>query len=389
MKIKSQDFLKKENNILVLNIILREGPISRADIARLTDMSPTSASRIVASLCDSGLIKEISIIDKDIGRKGNYYVPNENAVLSFGVEIDKELIRIGLMDFVGKFILQKTYSHDNSDPQETIGFIAEEIKRIIQVNALDPSCIAGICVGLPGVIEHTSGHVELSAQLKWKGVKLSEILSEKISLPVYADNELKLKGFSEYIEIGEPAIENMVILGFGSGVGSALISKGEIYRGKANFSGEIGHTIADPFGAYCPCGNFGCLQTYIAEPFLLAEASKRKKVESIQELVSEAENGEAWADKILDKAVTYAAVAINNTVCTFNPDVIVLAGSLIENHPFIRERIIERYKSMVWPPAKKTFEVRITETKNFGVVMGAAKSVQQLFIKNIDFDKGV
>jgi len=389
MKIKNQDFLKKENNILVLNIILKEGPISRADIARLTDMSPTSASRIVASLCESELIKEISIIDKDIGRKGNYYIPNESAILSFGVEIDKELIRIGLMDFVGEFILQKTYVYDNSDPVETINFIAEEIKHIIQVNELEKACIAGICVGLPGVIEHTTGHVELSAQLKWKGLKLSELLSDKVSLSVYADNELKLKGFSEYLEIGEPAIENMVILGFGSGVGSALISKGEIYRGKANFSGEIGHTIVDPFGVYCPCGNFGCLQTYIAEPFLLAEASKRKKVASIQELVNEAENGEDWAEKILSKAVTYAAVAINNTVCTFNPDVIVLAGSLIENHPFIREQIIERYKSMIWPPAIKTFEVRITETKNFGVVMGAAKSVQQIFIKNIDFEKGV
>lgn len=389
MKIKSQDFLKKENNILVLTIISREGPISRADIARLTDMSPTSASRIVSSLCESNLIKEVNIMDKEVGRKGNYFMANENAIFSFGVEIDKELIRIGLMDFLGNFRIQKTYIHNNADPEEAISFITEKVEQIIQELALEKASIAGICIGLPGVIGHDTGRVEISAQLKWQNLKLGELLEKKVHLPVYVDNELKLKGLSEFVEISEPTIENMVILGFGSGVGSALITKGDIYRGKANFSGEIGHTIVDPFGAYCPCGNFGCLQTYIAEPFLLAEASKRENIASIRELVEKAESGEAWAGKILDKAITYAAVAINNTVCTFNPDVVVLAGSLIENHPFIEERIIEKYKSMIWPPAEKTFEVRITKTKNFGVVMGAAKFVQQTFIKNNDFEKGV
>ncbi|MDV2684273.1 ROK family transcriptional regulator [Alkalihalophilus lindianensis] len=384
MKIKNQDFLKKENHHLVLSLILNEGPISRANIAKQTDMSPTSASRIVASLLEMDLIKEINTTNRGVGRKANYFIPNENAVFSFGVEIDKELIRIGVMNFVGELLMQKSYKHENRDPMKTIHFIGEEIKQIIEVKSLEESRIAGICIGLPGVISHDLGYVELSAQLEWKNINLSSLLQERVNLPVYADNELKLKALSEYSQIADPTIDSMVMLGFGSGVGSALINKGEIFRGKANFSGEIGHTIVDPFGVYCPCGNFGCLQTYIAESFLLAEASKKKKLMSIQELVDEAENGESWAENILNKAVTYTAVTINNIVCTFNPDVVVLAGSLVENYNPIKERILDKYKSMVWPTAKGTFEMRITETGSLGVVMGAAKSVQNKFIKDID-----
>ncbi|WEG19215.1 ROK family transcriptional regulator (plasmid) [Alkalihalophilus pseudofirmus] len=229
MKIKNQDFLKKENHNLVLSLILNEKPISRADIAKQTEMSPTSASRIVASLLEMDLIKEINIANTGVGRKANYFIPNENAVFSFGIEIDKELIRIGLMNFIGELVSQKTYIHKNGDPMKTINFIAEEITQIINVNSLDKSRIAGICVGLPGVISHDLGYVELSAQLEWKNINLSTLLQEKINLPVYADNELKLKALSEYDKMADSTIESMVMLGFGSGVGSALINKGEIF----------------------------------------------------------------------------------------------------------------------------------------------------------------
>ncbi|GAA0443477.1 MAG: ROK family transcriptional regulator [Bacillota bacterium] len=389
MKIKNQDFLKKENRSLVLEIILNQGPISRAEIAKQTSMSPTSASRIVASLQENKLIREMNMSSEGIGRKATYFIPNEHSVFSIGVEIDQKVIRIGLMNFIGKLTILKYFDYQSIDPVATVQFIADHILQMIDDENLTSDQIAGVCIGLPGLIENDKGEVKLSAQFDWKNIPLQEMVEEKVGFTVFVDNELKLKALAEYISDPEPKKAYMAMIGFGSGVGSALIKKGEIYRGEGNFSGEIGHTIVDPYGIYCPCGNFGCLQTYIAEKFLLDEASKTKEIENIQALIIEYENGEKWARNIVDKAITYAAITINNVVCVYNPDSVVLAGSLIERFPQIKDQIIEKCENQMWAPVMKTFQLRTTKTGEDGVVIGAAMIVLQHFIKNIHEKSGV
>ncbi|SDM56651.1 ROK family transcriptional regulator [Sediminibacillus halophilus] len=388
MEIKNHEFLKKENQSLVLEIIINQGPISRADIAKQTKMSPTSASRIVASLLDMALIKKVDIISNNgLGRKATYFVPNEDSVISVGVEIDSFHLRIGFMNFVGEIVVKAFYDHNNIDPQQTVNFISEKIQLLLQEEGIDADRIVGVCVGLPGLIQQTSGVVKLSAQLNWKQVHLGEMLEKKLGMPVVVDNDLKVKALAEYKLTSKAEDNNMVMIGLGNGVGSVLITNGEIYRGEGNFAGEIGHTTVDPYGVYCSCGKLGCLQTYIAEPFLLDAAAKVKPgIQSMEELVEEYEKGAQWAENIIEKAVTYAAITINNTVCIYSPDKVVLSGSLIENYPAIRKRLLEKYSSNIWYPVKDTFELLTTKTENYGVVKGAASSIQQEFVKNIKFN---
>ncbi|MYL59345.1 ROK family protein [Virgibacillus halodenitrificans] len=383
MIIKNQEFLKKENQSLVLELILTNGPISRAEIAKQTKMSPTSASRIVGSLLESGLIREVNLSNEGIGRKATYLMPDENSVISVGVELNQHTIHVGFMNFVGELIIQEKHDYTVTDPVETVQFISGKIQSLMQHQGFQKDQIAGVCIGLPGLIEKDKGLVKLSAQFDWKNVLLKEMFEKETGLSVSIDNELKLKALAEYVVYPSPEEKHMAMIGLGAGVGSALVTDGEIYRGEGNFSGEIGHTVVDPYGMSCPCGNFGCLQTYIAEKFLLDEASKTKVVSSLQELVEEADKGEKWARNILDKAVTYAAITINNVVCVFNPDSVVLAGTLIEDHPRIREQILAKCEEQIWTPVVGSFALRTTKLGAEGVVVGAAMSIQKEFIKNL------
>ena len=389
MKIKDQNFLKKKNQSLVLDMILEQGPISRAEIAKQASMSPTSASRIVASLEKKNLIQEVGIQDTTIGRKATYFIPNKDSIISVGVQIDREQIRIGFMDFIGAFIALESYDYSALNPEEVVRFIGEKVEEIKKDKQIVSSKIVGICVGLPGLIENKIRVVKFSAQFNWSGVLLGQLLEEEIGIGVIIDNDLNLKAFGEYTLNPEIEDEDMTMIGFGSGVGSALISKGKIFRGQANFSGEIGHTVVDPFGLYCPCGNSGCIQTYIAEQFLLEEASKAKPINSIEELLDESKKGEKWAINIIDKAVTYAAITINNVICIYNPDIVVLTGSLIENHPEIKKRVLEKCKHQIWSPAMNTFTLQASKIGENGVVIGAALKVRRNFIENIPINKEV
>lgn len=389
MKVKNQNFLKRRNQSLVLDLILEQGPILRAEIAKRTSMSPTSASRIVASLEKLDLIKEVYLQDQEVGRKATYFIPNKDSIVSIGVHIDREQIRIGFMNFLGELIAQENYHYKSIIPEATVAFIAGKIKEIQAANDIPSTKIIGICVGIPGLIENKLRVVNLSAQFNWKNILLGQMLEDATGIPVSIDNDLKLKAFGEYAL--DPAIEDedMVMIGFGSGVGSALISNGKIRRGKMNFSGEIGHTVVDPFGIYCTCGNFGCIQTFIAEPFLLEEASKVKPMKTMAELLVEVEKGEKWAATIIDKAVTYAAVTINNVICMHNPHIVVLSGSLVEEHPEIKKRILEKCEHQIWPSAQGKFELHVSKIGVNGAVLGAGLKVRRDFIENIPLNHEV
>lgn len=383
MKIKNQDYLKKENLILVLRMISDYGPISRAEISNKTNMSPTSASRIVALLSEKNLIEEVEMNHRQVGRKANYFTLKNNGIYFLGVELDNSYFRIGLMNFNEELVYKKKVTLQKSSPDIVVKQIADEVYELKKKHDLLDNHILGLCVGLPGIIDPERGVVNFSVQLQWENYPLADVLYEQLGIPTMIDNELKLKALSEY-KFCDYNVEHLIILGFGSGVGSALISHGEISRGKFNFAGEIGHTIVDPNGAYCPCGNFGCLQTYIAEPFLLNEASKSKQVNSLEELILEVKDGHTWAKNLISKAIKYASIAINNTVCSFNPDLVILSGSLIENHPYIQEELLKEYPATIWGPANNSFDVGISKTKDEGVVLGAGIQMKKHFIRNIN-----
>lgn len=385
MGVKNQNFLKRENHLLVLRLIIKNHPLTRSDISKKTVMSFTSASRIVASLLDAGLIEEKYYQYQGSGRKATYLVPKEDAVISFGVELDRNKIRIGCMDFMGELIVSKNLDYTVKDPSETVQYIADQIREIIDEEAFHKETITGVCIGLPGLVNIEDGMVELSTQFGWRQVPLKQMIEKELGLPALVENELKLKAIAEYEQVDPSVIKDMVILGLGSGVGSVLISEGSIYRGKDNFAGEIGHTIVNPNGNFCTCGNFGCIQTYIAEEFLLKEASKVKPIKCIQDILREMDKGERWAERIIHQAVTYAAMTINNLVNIHNPHLVIVSGFLVESYPTIQDMIFKEYNTEIRGERLNKSELQLSKTKSKGIVIGAGLIMQQEYLQDYYF----
>lgn len=387
MKIINQESVRKENLIHVLQIISQDGPISRADITKRMKMSATSSSRILQLLEELELIKELDIEQNKIGRRSMSYIVNEDAVLFVGVQVDKTYFKVGIMNFSGELIYVDEYDYEFSEPESSFDFIIQKVNQLLKKMAISHEKIAGVCLGIPGIIDTQEGRINFSVQLELKMFPIREYFMKKTGFPIMIDNELKLKALAEFELIKGQGIHHLVVIGIGSGVGSAVISGGELSRGSSNFFGEIGHTIVDPTGTYCPCGNFGCLQTYIAEPFLINEASKIKKISSVEEIFNEAEKGEHWAKNLADNAVKYTNIAINNTVCSYNPNRIVLTGSMIEKYPYFSDRVMKEYIHTVWAPAKDCFDITLSKSSSNGIIAGAAMQVKKLFIEEGQFLK--
>jgi len=385
---KDQNFIKRENTNLILDLIQTHGLISRAELAKLAKMSPTSISRIVSSLIAMGLIQETNEFTTGVGRRATKLRLNPEAAFSVGVALDEKQISLMIINLLGKPVATKTIDRvREKQPEEIVLVIHQEMKSLLNDAGVNDQYITGVCVAIPGIIHHEDGIVYKSAQLGWDNVAFREMLEQVIHYPIHIDNELNLQAYAEKLSANNKTSESIVVIGFGSGVGSALIEGDEIYRGSINAAGEIGHTVVTPNGPLCTCGNFGCLQTYIAESFLLEEANKHHPVERMEDIVRYAEEEKNWAMNMINRVITYAAITINNSVCVSNPEKVILTGSLMEQSEAISKEIIREAKNKLWSPLNDFLSIEISTLGEQGVVMGAAMFSQREHINQLFFEK--
>lgn len=383
MKKHDQDFMKRQNRLTVFEMIKNRHPISRAAIAKETGMSATTVGRIVGELVDEGYICESDQAPTaGLGRKSTLLGVVDESVLAAGVEVDLHRIDIGIVNLQGQIICGTSFTRTEEPAEETIRRIAESLQSLIESEQIDRSRMKGIGVGLPGIVNNETGIVVFSVQLGWKNVPLAEKLSGLTGLPAAIDNELKVMALAEHLRGSAIGSKRTVLAGFGNGVGSALIVEGEIYRGDLNSAGEIGHTTVDPGGALCECGKAGCLQTYINISALLSEANKIRPVRTIQELFDAKRAGEGWAVHLVDRALTYMAITVNNLVCMYNPDCVIVSGELVDDFPEVYEGIGELCASRyVWEPLRDSFQLLRSTLGDKSVVTGSGLLAQLRFFR--------
>ncbi|MDQ0857614.1 ROK family transcriptional regulator [Bacillus sp. V2I10] len=376
-----QFFMKRQNKNLVLDILKNKSPISRIEIARLAGMSPTSITRIVNELQFQGFVRETELVTSGVGRKATLLEVCGNVLYTIGVEIDKSIIKIGIVNYVGEIESLHKYNRNELESyDETLQKVNINVKSIMDRNGIPETKIIGLAIGLPGYVDYKNGVVKVSDQLKWKDVNLADDLKKLTSFDVIIDNELKMKVVAENFIGKAKNSQNCILLGIGSGIGSAIILNGEIYRGESNNAGEIGHTVIDPTGNVCNCGKIGCLATYISEGAILADSRKVKEIPSIDDVFHSYRNREPWALNIMDRASTYIALAISNILCLYNPEVIILSGNTIEKLPEMKQAIEQKCELYIWEPLKQTVQIVYSELSEHGVVLGAAIQAQNLLL---------
>ncbi|OZQ71136.1 ROK family transcriptional regulator [Paenibacillus odorifer] len=381
MKKHDQDFMKRQNRLTVFEIIKNQQPISRASIAKQTGMSPTTVSRIVGELTEEGYLLDSEQVSSGLGRKSTLIGMIDTSVLSVGVELDRSLMSIGIVDLQGQLICSSQFPRTpDESPDRTLERIKDAIEQLFQQHVIDRTRIVGIGVGLPGIVNNEEGIVVFSVQLGWKNVPLAKRLKELTGFEIAVDNELKVRALAEHLKGAAVGSSRTALLGFGQGVGSAMILEGEIYRGVMNSAGEIGHTTVDPNGMMCECGKAGCLQTYINISSLLSEANRIRPIRTIEELFAAKHAGEQWAIHLIDRALMYMAITINNVVCMYNPDSVILSGELVDKFPDIYEEVEQLYLSrFTWEPLRGSFTIHRSLLNEKGVIIGSGLLSQNRF----------
>jgi len=378
MQKQSQSRMKKQNEWIVLELIRQSGPISRIEIAKTTKMSPTTVTRIVQDLEKKDYIEEKYVAETAIGRRPTLVGLREDGRYSIGVHLDRSNIRIGIVDFIDSLVAFKEIRLDEATAyEEYMKTLVIELETLIREKQIPLEKILGIGIGVPGVVDPETGTIITSEQLKWRDRPVAEDLSRMSGIDVLVDNELKMWIYAENGQ-DEETDGNNILIGMGTGVGAAIMLNGEVYRGMNNNSGEISHMTINPAGAQCHCGNKGCLSTYVSEKALIRKTGG--KIDSIDELQNAIEAHEPWALELEDEYMESVAIAVNTLVCTFEPRTIIISSPLVSSERS-RAKLRASCKRFVWKEMWNHVDLRFSRFQETGVVLGAARQVQNLLLK--------
>ncbi|MFO7172913.1 MAG: ROK family protein, partial [Bacillota bacterium] len=205
--------------------------------------------------------------------------------------------------------------------------------------------IRAVGVGAPGIVEAGTGRVLLAPNLRWQDVPLGPLLQERLQMQVYVDNDANCAALGEQLAGAGRGARHLLMVTLGTGVGAGLVLDGQLYRGAGGFAGEVGHIPVLPDGPLCGCGRRGCLETLCSATAVAAMARQAVSDGRGAAIVAAARRvaqgqvdaravmaAARWKDPvalaILREAGTYLGIGLAILVNLFNPERIVVGGSL-------------------------------------------------------------
>lgn len=381
-----KDLMKKNNMKLVLACINEADEISKAQIAEKVQMSIMSINRITDDLIQLGFVCETDRTkENSIGRPPMMLSLNRDNLLSLSVSLEKDTMRVGLVDPFGeiKAIREYTITSSRFDPQEVLKQLAMNLQRFIDSQP-DRKILPVVGIVLPGIVDNKKGRMEFSSNLKWHNVQISKILKEYFpSKDFVVENDIKAIAIAENRFGASKQCHNSVVMNIGNGIGAAVIIDNEIYRGKNNMAGEIGHIIINPVGQMCECGQIGCLQTKIAEWAILREAQSVEADITLEGLFAHYEEKADWAVKLIDSVVDYISISINLLANTYSPEMILLCGSMIQQNKKLRELIEKNYRRHLNDYIKNSFQLKFESFGRDGHIIGGSIIAYQRYIDEV------
>jgi len=340
----------RENKKIVLDIVRRYPGITRKEISDMTDMDPSTVSKIVSNLLDEGYVVEGE--RKYLGKRGRRAIGlqvNPDVVRGIVVTVGAEISNIGISKFDGSFEILDVF-RTFSDFEE---FVESVRKRIISILENSGGNIVGISMSIPGIVDMEKGIIRNAPHLKWKERNLKEKLNdilESYNLFLIMDNEAKLSLYAESWYNEEiKNLKNGLYVYQSEGVGGALMIDGKVYRGEDFIAGEIGHMVIDPNGRSCHCGRKGCWETFISTEaivqsyeFMYGKLEGDNFNEKFMKLMSRKNEEISW---ILDKMVNYITIGLLNLLNIIDPQFVILGGTMYNFSNELIKKIRERISS--------------------------------------------
>lgn len=338
------------NRQIVLNYVREREPISRAEIARETELQRSTISAIVEDLKAEGLVEEIGEGESTGGRRPTMLRLRTAGAIALGVSITPTRTTVATSDLAGRVVEQQEFLTDpNFDT--TFSNVVDVVRDFSNRNK---GSIEAVGVSVPGLVDAESGNALYVPYFKWRDLPLVKMISGAVGLPVTIENDANSVALAE-LWFGRPEVSDardFILVLVAEGVGTGMIFDGQIYRGERGAAGEFGHMIIGPNAPVpCSCGNHDCWEAFSSESAAISRYLKLSGDATanfgFRGLTDRALAGESAAKAALVETARFLGVGISNLVVGFSPEAVVVGGEIARAWPLVKDALAETIEHSV------------------------------------------
>lgn len=381
----SPELMKRLNQSAILRTIREQGPLARAEIAKVLQLNPSTVTRIVDGLIREGLVIE-GEAEESSARGGRRAVPlefNHKASLIIGVDLRGTAMVGALADLEGNILRRSTTPSKPGDSEDNLERLTALIGDLIETPRSREQKIRGIGIGAPAITLSQEGIVTWAPALGWRNLPLKKLVEERFDIPTFVENDINLAALGESWRGAGQEVSNLVCISIGTGIGAGIIIDGELYRGAAEAAGEVGYLVPSESHLGRTYDQFGCLESLAAGQGIArraVQAIRQGTQTAILDLTSgdegaiaaehvfeAARQGDSLAQEIMVETVKYLSIAVSSVASILNPEMIIIGGAVARSGDLLLEPIKEMIGGVV-PVMPRLVLSRLDDD---AVVMGA------------------
>lgn len=352
---KTPSDVRRQNRFAILSLLRDHTKLSKSDLVQLTNLTNTTIATILDDLLDEELVRlvdetdQIRLTEIARGRPATQYSLNDSRWVVGGLQIASDTITAVILNLSGQVLDSKRLSAPvDLHPESVLDLASSLLAELIGRRMHGETRLLGIGIALEGLVDVAAGlSLWMLLRNTWDNVPVKSYLEEKFDVPVLIDYRVYAAALAESYYGAARGVADFAYLNVDTGVAVSLVASGQLVRSGAEpsgMTGGLGHVLTTGGNRLCYCGNFGCLQTEITTPALLAQLRELLQVShqrgddnfwqhhelTFDNLIAAVQQNDPLALLLRDRFAHNLGVAVRSTALLFSASLIVMGGAAIQ-----------------------------------------------------------
>jgi predicted NBD/HSP70 family sugar kinase len=369
LKSQGQPIARQLSVRSIMETIMREGPTSRAMMAKLTGLSRQTTTQVALELEREGWLRVVGKMQGPVGRSAPTYEINPDAAFVLGIRLGGTRLQMALANIRGHVLTEIAEPTNARGGHEVVLQIGRLFKALIAASGVERSRVRLGVMGSPGVVDPKSGIIEIASSIQHlNDINVVEELRRELDLDLTIENGVNLGARGEHWQGGARGARSFAFIALGTGVGLGIVADGQLLRGARGAAGEIAFLPlgGDPFD---PNGfDSGTFEMAVGSKAIIRryEGYGGAVGRKVRDVFDDLAIGDRAAEAAVGETARLLVLAITAVQAVIDPELIILGGSIGS-----RIELVERVRALLPRAGPRHVPVEASVLGNRATLVGA------------------
>lgn len=291
-------------------------------------------------------------------------------------DIGGTFIKFGVVNEEGEILIKGKFSTPKSNNNIEIPKLL--IQKVVDLK--ENFILSAVGISTAGQVDSENGIIVYCSEniSGYTGTNLREKINEATRLDCFVENDVNAVALGEYWKGSGRGNDTFVCVALGTGIGSAIVINGKLYKGVNGGAGELGHTIINEGGEKCGCGMSGCYERYAStsafvrkyKSLILEKNLDTQNIDGI-EIMNRVHNNEKLAIQAYNEFIDHIVTGLINITHILDPGLIIIGGGISAEGREFFDEINKRFQRLVIPSYAEHTKIIEALLKNDAGILGA------------------